>query len=207
MMDALLGVILQFSVLMLVSAAAGGVIGWLIGSRRRRAESPIVHDRDNQADARGQQPVTDEPSGPSSAPDETHPHGDAADSVSATSPTMADATVSPVAEPANPASSDTPEDGDADPQTLLAEIAELRSELDRKDMELMRLETGATSAWDTTVPDLQNRIDELRSDNDRLIGELRQARNQLDSLFAELDRARVSQARPLLPEDPGEGGA
>ena len=97
----------------------------------------------------------------------------------------------------------TNQDQGSEAVTLEEQIAELRDELQRKDLELMRLETGATAAWDTTVPELQHRIDELRSENDQLASELRQARTQLDSLFAELDRARQSQGK-LLPD---EGGA
>ncbi len=53
------------------------------------------------------------------------------------------------------------------------------AELERLRMELYRLETGAVSAWDRVVPQLEERIGELERDNTRLTNELRAIEGQM----------------------------
>ncbi|PIE21312.1 MAG: hypothetical protein CSA64_02560 [Arachnia propionica] len=56
---------------------------------------------------------------------------------------------------------------------------EATERLERLQAELYRLETGAVSAWDRVVPQLEERIRELEHDNTRLMNELRAIEGQL----------------------------
>ena len=207
MRDALLGVILEFSALMLVSAAAGMVLGWVIGSRRRSVESPTTVAPGQLAETREQPAVAQDLAAAWSPAESVRADADVTSEAPAGPVAVMDAAGASEEATDATASTEDPAGAGSDAETLRREITELRSELDHKDRELMRLETGATAAWDTTVPDLQHRIDELRADNERLTTELRQARSQLEGFHSELDRARSSQSRSILPEDAAEGGA
>ncbi len=57
--------------------------------------------------------------------------------------------------------------------------ADAVAELERLRTEMYRLETGAVSAWDRVVPQLEERIGELERDNNRLANELRAIEGQM----------------------------
>ncbi|EPH07251.1 hypothetical protein HMPREF1531_00308 [Propionibacterium sp. oral taxon 192 str. F0372] len=95
---------------------------------------------------------------------------------------------------------DPEQSADSDIGHLRAQVAALKEQIVQKDVEMMRLETGATAAWDTTVPSLQQTITELREDNGRLATALREARNNLESMALELDRMQKPRG-PLLPPE------
>ena len=71
-----------------------------------------------------------------------------------------------------------------------ARVAELEHNLAARDMEISRLETGAVTAWDTTVPNLEHRIDELADHNTQLQRELAAMSDRLDGQLGEAEALR-----------------
>jgi hypothetical protein len=85
-----------------------------------------------------------------------------------------------------------------------AEIADLKRQLLAMERELARLEGGAVSAWDATVPHLEQRIEQLQRDNADLQSALRRALDDLQTSAHEVGSLRhtLSEQRTLL--DDGE---
>lgn len=98
----------------------------------------------------------------------------------------------PEEEPSDAASGDAPVPASAAERD--ARLGELRAELERTVRALDRLEAGATAAWDTTVPTLEQRIDDLSSTNATLEAELRTARGMLEAAGAETAKLRTALA-------------
>lgn len=75
--------------------------------------------------------------------------------------------------------------------SLIDEAAERIKELEKKvrqqEIEMARLETGATTAWDTTMPKMLNRIDELESELGKALKESQELHNLL-----EIERGKAS---------------
>ncbi|MDO4783779.1 MAG: hypothetical protein Q3997_01625 [Propionibacteriaceae bacterium] len=84
-----------------------------------------------------------------------------------------------------------------------ARIKELEEKLRKQEIEMARLETGATTAWDTTMPQLLGRIESLEQ-------ELRQARDESHQLqnLLEIERGRAAEggraAEEGWPSTPAE---
>lgn len=98
----------------------------------------------------------------------------------------------------------------SDPSARLssvAEVQELRRELRAKDLELGRLEAGALSAWDRTVPQLENQLTDLIAENDSLQRKIREAQEHsaADALTAEHLRDLVADRDARLAELRSQG--
>lgn len=80
------------------------------------------------------------------------------------------------------------------------EVADLRRQLLAMERELARLEGGAVSAWDATVPHLEQRIEQLQHDNAELQSSLRHALDDLQASATEVGSLRhtLSEQRTLL---------
>lgn len=76
-----------------------------------------------------------------------------------------------------------------------AEVQALRSELRVKELELGRLEAGALSAWDRTVPRLEARISDLLDENVSLRRQIRDAEEHSGA-----DARTVERLRSLVAE-------
>lgn len=85
----------------------------------------------------------------------------------------------------------------AEVEQFKARIAELEELVNRREHDLMRLETGATAAWDTTVPSLERAIEELRQENGELQAALNAVRAQVES--AQLELELVQKSRGSMP--------
>jgi hypothetical protein len=70
------------------------------------------------------------------------------------------------------------------------EIQELRRELRAKELELGKLEAGALSAWDRTVPHLEAQISTLLDENASLRRQIRDAEEHSDADARTVDRLR-----------------
>ena len=77
----------------------------------------------------------------------------------------------------------------------MQEVQELRRELRAKELELGKLEAGALSAWDRTVPALEVQISDLLDENASL---RRQIREGEESSAA--DATTVQRLRSLVAE-------
>lgn len=77
--------------------------------------------------------------------------------------------------------------GDADLSAAQARISELEEQLRKQEIEMARLETGATTAWDTTMPQLLGRIEGLEKELQQAREESRQLQNLL-----EIERGRAA---------------
>ena len=74
------------------------------------------------------------------------------------------------------------------------EVQELRREVRAKELELGKLEAGALSAWDRTVPRLESQIVELQDENAALRRQLRDAEEHSDADAQTVERLRTSVA-------------
>lgn len=82
---------------------------------------------------------------------------------------------------------DTP-GSESDPgESPQSRIAELERLLAQREHQLMSLEAGATAAWDTTVPTLENLVAELREENTLLRDALGRAESRVEDIRAELE--------------------
>lgn len=77
-----------------------------------------------------------------------------------------------------------------DTAPLEARVAELESTVADRERDLARLETGATTAWDTTVPTLEGQIENLREERAQLNQALLDAQSQTEAQHAEIERLR-----------------
>lgn len=75
------------------------------------------------------------------------------------------------------------------------DVQQLRQELRNRDLEIGRIEAGALSAWDRTVPQLERQIDDLLAENDTLRRTIREAEEHSD-----VDAATVEHLRALVAE-------
>jgi len=75
------------------------------------------------------------------------------------------------------------------------DVQQLRQELRNRDLEIGRIEAGALSAWDRTVPQLERQIDALLAENDALRRKIRQAEEHSD-----VDAATVDHLRTLVAD-------
>ena len=76
-------------------------------------------------------------------------------------------------------------------------IAGLQEQVAKQELDMARLETRATTAWDTTMPQLFNRIESLE-------GEMAKARDEaaeLEALLA-IERERTASLLPATPQGP-----
>ena len=78
------------------------------------------------------------------------------------------------------------------------DVQQLRQELRNRDLELGRLEAGALSAWDRMVPQLEEQIKTLVSENDELQRRMRAVEEHSDSNALTLDRLRAMVAERVL---------
>ncbi|MDO4716698.1 MAG: hypothetical protein Q4B08_03930, partial [Propionibacteriaceae bacterium] len=76
---------------------------------------------------------------------------------------------------------------DADLSAAQVRISELEEQLRKQEIEMARLETGATTAWDTTMPQLLGRIEGLEKELQQAREESRQLQNLL-----EIERGRAA---------------
>jgi septal ring factor EnvC (AmiA/AmiB activator) len=72
------------------------------------------------------------------------------------------------------------------------EVQELRRELRLKELELGKLEAGALSAWDRTVPHLEAQIIDLQEENAALRRTIREAEEHSDADAQTVERLRAS---------------
>lgn len=99
----------------------------------------------------------------------------------------------PVSEPAED-SSPALKSAEAQLAQQSARVTELQRELLNKEQQLNRLEAGATAAWDTTVPKLEDRIAVLAEVNQQLETQLRQISESRDTDNIEMNRLRLTLA-------------
>jgi hypothetical protein len=77
------------------------------------------------------------------------------------------------------------------PTSASEDVLQLRQELRNRDLELGRLEAGALSAWDRMLPQLQDQIKTLLSENDQLQRRMRAAEEHSDADALTLDHLRA----------------
>lgn len=77
-----------------------------------------------------------------------------------------------------------------EPVTASPELQRLRQELHHRDLELGRVEAGALSAWDRTVPQLELQIDGLTTEIDSLRRRIREAEEHSDADARTVDHLR-----------------
>ena len=88
-------------------------------------------------------------------------------------------------------------DGDADLSAAQLRISELEEQLRKQEIEMSWLETGATTAWDTTMPQLLGRIEGLEKELQQARDESRQLQNLL-----EIERGRAAdEGWPSTPSE------
>ena len=73
----------------------------------------------------------------------------------------------------------------------LGEVQFLRQELRQRDLEIGRIEAAALSAWDRTVPQLEQEIEDLMAERQILHRGLREARERSDADVLSIDRLRT----------------
>jgi hypothetical protein len=77
------------------------------------------------------------------------------------------------------------------PTSASEDVLQLRQELRNRDLELGRLEAGALSAWDRMLPQFQDQIKALLSENDQLQRRMRAAEEHSDADALTLDHLRA----------------
>ncbi len=89
-------------------------------------------------------------------------------------------------------SSTLPESALVQRTASVQEVQELRRELRIKELELGKLEAGALSAWDRTVPRLEAEIIDLQDENAALRRTIRDAQEHSDADAHTVERLRAS---------------
>lgn len=93
--------------------------------------------------------------------------------------------------PAAPAADETATSGDRSVED------ELRERLAHLEMEFSRLETGAVTAWDRTMPALQQHIETLETDLANAERELRRTQQALADSGEQIDQL-LAKSRPKM---------